>query len=362
MECEICFEQYDREAHCPTTILPCTHVYCHECLTKMKRCSSVVAFKCPKCEVNITKEVPSYALINILDQASTTNKKNSSKTTSAMRLKREQKLKENQIKFELLKASIKKKTNDLIEKLLNDQEKLIRELEIQCNDLNSSIEKAQNETELENTSCELELEISCYFVQPNENSIGKILANKKNTQTKAGAVKNKVLISGSWDKTIKYWDINTGECLRTLKGHTSPVESIKVGSDNFLISSSGDHTIKVWNIKTGDCRQTLANHPNWFNRFEFINNDILIGVCSNDEKLIRVWNFKTGKCIRSLVGHTDSVWSLKVLSNLNSFLDSVVVTGSKNNIIKLWNYETGECISTFEGHSARISCFELVQF
>ncbi len=356
MECEICFEQYDRERRCPTTILPCTHVYCHECLTKMKRS---FAFKCPKCEVTITKEVPNYSLINILDQT-IENKKKHSNSNDETRLKSEQKQKEIHNKFELLKASINKRTNQLIEKLLDDHEKLIKELEIRFNYFSSSIEQAQNEAELNinnDYDCDFELKISDLF-QTDENSIGKIVtSNQKKTHTNP-LIKKKVIISGSWDNTIKYWDVNTGDCLRTLKGHTSPIKSIQVGSDNFLISLSEDDTLKVWNIKTGDCRQTLTNHPNWFNRFQFINNDILIGVCSVDEKLVRVWNFKTGKCIRPLEGHKDSVWSLKVLQKLNS---SAVVTGSKDNVIKLWNYDTGECISTFEGHSGRISCFEIVE-
>ena len=28
------------------------------------------------------------------------------------------------------------------------------------------------------------------------------------------------IVSGSWDKTIRVWNVDTGECILTLKGHT----------------------------------------------------------------------------------------------------------------------------------------------
>ena len=39
-------------------------------------------------------------------------------------------------------------------------------------------------------------------------------------------VKDKLIISGSLDNTIKIWDINAGECLKTLEGHTNWVYSL----------------------------------------------------------------------------------------------------------------------------------------
>jgi WD40 repeat protein len=61
------------------------------------------------------------------------------------------------------------------------------------------------------------------------------------------AAGNKI-ISGSRDKTIRVWDMDTGECLRTLQGHTSSVYGLctlcTVG--NKIISASEDKTIRIW--------------------------------------------------------------------------------------------------------------------
>ncbi|EFH46927.1 WD-40 repeat family protein [Arabidopsis lyrata subsp. lyrata] len=58
-------------------------------------------------------------------------------------------------------------------------------------------------------------------------------------------VGGQLLYSGSVDKTIKVWDLNTLQCVMTLKQHTGTVTSLLCW-DKCLISSSLDGTIKVW--------------------------------------------------------------------------------------------------------------------
>lgn len=69
-----------------------------------------------------------------------------------------------------------------------------------------------------------------------------------------------LLASGSYDQTIKLWDIYTGQVLHTLQGHTSWVWSVKFSPDgNTLASSSSDETIKLWDVQTGECLKTLRS-------------------------------------------------------------------------------------------------------
>jgi len=60
-------------------------------------------------------------------------------------------------------------------------------------------------------------------------------------------------ISGSRDYTLKVWDIESGEGLWTLGGHTSSVWAVAATSDGkHAISASGDKTLKVWDIESGE--------------------------------------------------------------------------------------------------------------
>ena len=72
------------------------------------------------------------------------------------------------------------------------------------------------------------------------------------------------IISGSTDGTVKIWDANTGQCLKTLEGHSYSVNSVAYSPDGTkIISCSEDKTIKIWNANTGQCLKTLEGHSDW---------------------------------------------------------------------------------------------------
>ncbi len=55
---------------------------------------------------------------------------------------------------------------------------------------------------------------------------------------------NDRLFSGSYDGTVKVWDVKTMECLQTLAGHTGPVRTL-VYSGGHMFSGSYDKTVRL---------------------------------------------------------------------------------------------------------------------
>lgn len=56
------------------------------------------------------------------------------------------------------------------------------------------------------------------------------------------------LVSGSWDDTIRVWDLHTGKPIRKFTGHKAGVKQVALSSDqSFIVSASTDFTVKVWN-------------------------------------------------------------------------------------------------------------------
>ena len=71
----------------------------------------------------------------------------------------------------------------------------------------------------------------------------------------------KYLISGSRDKTIKIWNLETAELLHILKGHRDGVDAIALSPDGEIIASgSADNTIKIWHLQTGKLLATFRGH------------------------------------------------------------------------------------------------------
>jgi len=59
-------------------------------------------------------------------------------------------------------------------------------------------------------------------------------------------------VSGSADNTLRVWDLETGETLKTLQGHTSSVGSVALSPDGRqAVSASRDSTLRVWDLKAG---------------------------------------------------------------------------------------------------------------
>ncbi len=159
----------------------------------------------------------------------------------------------------------------------------------------------------------------------------------------------KTLASGSADKTIKLWNLETGTEIRALKGHDNYVVSVSFSPDGkTLASGSTDKTIKLWNLETGTEIRTLKGHDNYVNSVSFSPAGKTLASGSGD-KTIKLWNLETGTETRTLKGHDDSVYSV-----IFSPDGKALASGSTDKTIKLWNLETGSEIRTFKGHDSPV--------
>ena len=154
------------------------------------------------------------------------------------------------------------------------------------------------------------------------------------------------LASGSQDHTIKLWDTHTGQCLKTLQGHTNWVFSVAWSPDGqTLATASFDHTIKLWDIHTGKCLKTLLGHLSlvWSAAW---NPDGQTLASGSADETIKLWDTSTGQCLKSLQGHTSLVYSVAWNSD-----GQILASGSQDHTIKLWDTHTGQCLKTLQGHT-----------
>lgn len=152
------------------------------------------------------------------------------------------------------------------------------------------------------------------------------------------------LATGSYDNTIKIWNLETGEEVRTLTGHTRGIRSLQM-DDHKLLSASLDGTVKFWNWRTGQCLRTLSSHSDGVISVHF--QDEVIASGSIDHS-IRVYNFQTGTTF-SLNHHDDWVNNVKV-----DMASRTLLSASDDCTIVLWDLDTREIIREFVGHVGHV--------
>ena len=158
------------------------------------------------------------------------------------------------------------------------------------------------------------------------------------------------LASASADKTIKIWNLATGQEIRTLTGHSSFINYLVISPDGqTLASASADKTIKLWNLATGQEIRTFTGHSNYVN-YLAISPDGQTLVSSSADKTIKVWNLATGQEIRSLTGYSKYIDYFVISPDWQT-----IATGSADKIIKIWNLSTGKEIHTLTGHSKTVN-------
>lgn len=68
----------------------------------------------------------------------------------------------------------------------------------------------------------------------------------------------RTVVSGSFDRTARLWDIETGQLLATLPGHTGGVWGVALSGDQRMAASgSVDGAVRLWDIPTAACLHVL---------------------------------------------------------------------------------------------------------
>jgi guanine nucleotide-binding protein subunit beta-2-like 1 protein len=154
-------------------------------------------------------------------------------------------------------------------------------------------------------------------------------------------------LSGSWDHTLRLWDLSTGQTTRRFVGHSKDVLSVAFSADNRqIVSGSRDKTIKLWNT-LGVCKYTIQEdgHSEWASCVRFSPNtqNPIIVSCGWD-KLVKVWNLTNCKLKTNHFGHSGYLNCVTMSPD-----GSLCASGGKDGQAMLWDLNEGKHLYTLDG-------------
>jgi len=157
---------------------------------------------------------------------------------------------------------------------------------------------------------------------------------------------NRQFASASYDCSVKIWNLDDYSCQQTLEGkHEGPVCCLDVDWDTgCVMTGSEDHDIMQWDMEVGEMVMNIEGHtgPVW--QVSMDPESMRLLSCGAD-RTMKLWDLRSGQMIRSMLRHTLPVGAMEV-----DWESGRAMTGSSDRNIILWDFEEGEELATIEGH------------
>ena len=158
------------------------------------------------------------------------------------------------------------------------------------------------------------------------------------------------IASGSRDKTVRLWDVETGELRHTFTGHTDGVYSVAFSPDGTTIASgSRDKTVRLWDVEIGELRHTFTGHTDSVYSVAFSPDGTTIASRSADDT-VRLWEAASEELRYSLTGYTRGGYSDVAFSP-----DGNTIASWGGFSVHLWDALTGELRHSLTGHTGSVT-------
>lgn len=162
------------------------------------------------------------------------------------------------------------------------------------------------------------------------------------------------ILSGSWDHTLKIWNAETGEELKSIAGHEIYIQSCAFSPDGRRIVSGagfdGPGELKLWDAEECTLQATLGSSLRAVEACGFSPDGKYV-VSGGMDDILRIWDVDAAQETAKLFGHTSTVLACSFSRD-----GRLIVSGSVDGTIKIWDTKTWRLVRTLTGHGKTVHC------
>jgi WD40 repeat protein/serine/threonine protein kinase len=153
-------------------------------------------------------------------------------------------------------------------------------------------------------------------------------------------------ISCSQDTSVRLWDLTNGRQIRAYSGHTQPVFQVAVSGDGrFILSGGAESTAFLWAVETGKEVHRLEGQTGGIANVAFSPSGELAAT-GMIQGPIHLWDVQTGKDLRRLEGHPGAAMAVAFSPD-----GQWLLSGGRDKMVRLWRVTDGLEVRRFEGHT-----------
>ena len=208
--------------------------------------------------------------------------------------------------------------------------------------LNSNADKFAVAVELK----ERDNQIGIYDIKTGKFTDVKILEDKRCLQAMDWGKGN--VIASTSENTVKLWDAETGEMIRSFRAHESGISSLCFTRDlSYLLTADADGICKIWNTESWELYKTIpdtpsAKQPGKCTKLAVTSDNSIIALGFYDN-IIQLWSFETASLLNTIIDTGADLTSIE-FNNAGTILASC----SYDARLKLWSVESGNPIANVE--------------
>ncbi|NXW48174.1 KTNB1 protein, partial [Nyctiprogne leucopyga] len=168
-----------------------------------------------------------------------------------------------------------------------------------------------------------------------------------------GKSSGRLLATGGNDCRVNIWSVNKPNCIMSLTGHTTPIESLQINmNEELIVAGSQSGSIRVWDLEAAKILRTLLGHKANICSLDFHPFGSFVASGSLDTN-IKLWDVRRKGCVFRYKGHTEAVRCLRFSPD-----GKWLASAADDRTVKLWDLAAGKIMFEFTGHTGPVNVVE----